>query len=298
MAQSLTLVFLCLAVGAWARRSGRLPPQTPHVLNRLVLDVALPALVLKALHPLVLTTTLFWASSMLWLVMAGSFVLFFLLGRRRLGDKTAAALALTAGLCNTAFLGVPLIEGFYGQAGVGPAVVVDQMGSFLLLSTVALALAAFASGRSLEPGAVLAKVALFPPFLALVLALTTHPLTYPAWLEGTLGRLGELVTPLSLLSVGYQLRFSALRGRVRLVGAGLFYKLALAPLLVALIFHALGGRGMVFKVTVLQAAMAPMISAGIVATEYGLDATMADLMIGVGIPVSILTVPILKGLLG
>jgi malate permease and related proteins len=44
-----------------------------------------------------------------------------------------------------------------------------------------------------------------------------------------------------------------------------------------------------FQVTVFEAAMAPMITGSIVAQEYGLDGELAALLVGVGIPISFLT---------
>jgi predicted permease len=38
--------------------------------------------------------------------------------------------------------------------------------------------------------------------------------------------------------------------------------------------------------------MAPMITAGILAHEYGLDPELGNLMVGIGIPLSLATVPI------
>ena len=40
--------------------------------------------------------------------------------------------------------------------------------------------------------------------------------------------------------------------------------------------------------------MAPMISSGILAVEFGFDEELAGLMVGVGIPLSFLTVPALN----
>jgi predicted permease len=48
--------------------------------------------------------------------------------------------------------------------------------------------------------------------------------------------------------------------------------------------------GLLFKVTVLQAAMAPMITAAIIAQEYELNSDLANLMVGIGIPLSFLTI--------
>jgi predicted permease len=46
------------------------------------------------------------------------------------------------------------------------------------------------------------------------------------------------------------------------------------------------------RVTILESAMAPMIMAAVVADEFDLDRQLANLMVGVGIPLSLVTVPL------
>ena len=66
----------------------------------------------------------------------------------------------------------------------------------------------------------------------------------------------------------------------------------LTLLIVVLIGMALGVGGMVFTIAVLQAAMAPMISAGILAAQNDLEPELANTVLGAGILLSFLTVPL------
>jgi predicted permease len=50
-------------------------------------------------------------------------------------------LILTAGLGNTSFLGFPIIEALYGQEGMKTAILVDQPGTFVVLSTLGIIVA-------------------------------------------------------------------------------------------------------------------------------------------------------------
>ena len=52
-----------------------------------------------------------------------------------------------------------------------------------------------------------------------------------------------------------------------------------------------------FKVTVLETAMAPMITGSIVAISNNLEPKLASLMVGVGIPLSFFTLAIWYGIL-
>ena len=101
------------------------------------------------------------------------------------------------------------------------------------------------------------------------------------------------LTPLALASVGFQLRLSHLRGKKPALGLGLFYKLALGPALIALLYTGImRGEGPTLQVTLFEAAMPPMISAGIVALDHDLDPPLVTLMLGIGIPLSFLTLPV------
>jgi predicted permease len=293
VSQLLGLLAASLILGAIARRSGRFPEQTALVLNAFVLNVALPALVLRAVHRLTLVPELLVAATTPWLVFGGSWLFFRALGPRLgFSPSTVAALVLTGGLSNTSFVGIPLIEGLMGQEGVRVAVVVDQLGSFPALASVATLFAARAAAQDTRPGALLRKVLGFPPLAALAVALLTHPLHWPEWVDVVLGRLGDMLTPLALFSVGYQLRFSGVKGRVGPLVLGLGYKLVLAPLAITLMLLAVPGMSrLTFEVTVLEAAMAPMVTAAILAADHGLDPELSALMVGLGIPLSFATVP-------
>jgi hypothetical protein len=292
----ISLLGVCLVLGALARRGGRFPPQTPPVLNAFILFVALPALVLRVVHRLEFRSELLAAAASPWLVFLCAMAFFRVLGPRLgLGRASVAALVLTAGLSNTAFVGLPMAEALLGREGLAVAVVVDQLGSFLLVATLAtyVAARAAAGGERVRPAELLRKVVTFPPFLALVLGLLLRPWAFPGWLDGLLERLGSTLTPLALFSVGFQLRFSGMRSRLGALALGLGYKLALAPALVVLGLYVVPEVApIVREATVLQNAMAPMVSGAILASEHELDPDLAALMVGLGIPLSFLTVPL------
>ncbi len=80
--------------------------------------------------------------------------------------------------------------------------------------------------------------------------------------------------------------------------AGLGWKLLLAPLLCLAIGRLAGVHGLVLTVGVLQAGMAPMISAAILADEYDLDPTLANTILSAGIVLSLISIPLGNWLLG
>jgi malate permease and related proteins len=93
------------------------------------------------------------------------------------------------------------------------------------------------------------------------------PLAFPPVLGQTLARIGDTLAQLELLSVGLQLHFDALREHRRLLCLGLGYKLLVRPaLVVALLWLSGAGPDMVSRVSVIEAAMPPMIGTAVVAS--------------------------------
>lgn len=298
---NIVLVIVCLLFGALARRSGRFPEATPAVLSRVVVGVALPAMTLLFVPRIAIDgraglVTVIAAIAAPWLVFALALAVLAPVARRRGWSRgTLGALVLTAGLGNTAFVGFPLIEALYGPDGLRTAIVFDQAGSFIVLSTAGAAFAAASAGRARpSPAALARRLATFPPFLAFVLALLLHGVVFPAAVVVVLDKLAALVIPLALLSVGYQLRVdrSVLARDGAKVTAALVVKLALTPLVVLLLLRAAGLRGEPADVIVAQSAMGPMVMGAVLATEEKLDPLLATLMVGIGVPLSLATVPL------
>ncbi|MDQ3263996.1 MAG: AEC family transporter [Myxococcota bacterium] len=296
MASVLALLVVSLAFGVLARRLPAFPENTPRAVNAVVLNLALPALVLRELHRVQLSPTLAVGAAMLWLQF-GLAALFFWALRRPLGLSRGAlgALILTGGLSNTSFVGLPVIEMVLGPEALGVGVFVDQLGSFLVMATLGITVAALASGGRADPKTIARKVVLFPPFIALAVALLTRGWPQPDWLQSTLDRLGLMLTPLALFSVGFQLKLEGLASRAGPLATGLAFKLVLAPLTIAAVLWATGAipvGSTAWQVTLLECAMPPMVTGGILAAEYDLDPPLAAAMLGVGIPLSALTLAV------
>lgn len=288
---NLILLIVCFAAGLFLRWTGRFPENTPAPLNGFIIHVSLPALTLLHVHRLQLDRSILYPALMAWLLF-GLGVLFFAgVGRlAKLPRATVGALIMVGSLGNTSFVGLPMIEAFYGKELLGVGIIADQLGTFMVLAILGIITATIYSSGEVSARAVVRRILLFPPFQALVIALLLRPFSYPEWLTPVLTKLGDTLTPLALVSVGFQLRLSHLRGTLQPLGVGLFFKLLLAPALLALLFvEVLGAHGPVIQVTIFEAAMAPMITAGIVAVDHNLNPPLVAVMIGIGIPLSFLT---------
>jgi malate permease and related proteins len=292
---NIALLVICFGLGIALRLSGRLPAGAPAALNGFIVNVALPALTIVTIQGLSLQPQIALAALMPWMLFAMGLAFFWGLGRMlKLSRSTTGALMLTGGLANTSFVGLPMIETWYGREYMGVGIVIDQLGSYLVLSTVGILVAGICrdAGASVNWRTVARKIAGFAPFVALIVAFALRPFDLPGDMVAILRRLADTLVPLALVSVGFQLRLSQIRGRIPVLALGLGFKLVLGPALVLLVLAGLLGQtGAVIRVTVFEAAMGSMIGAAIVAMDHDLDPSLVTLMVGLGIPLSFLTLP-------
>lgn len=297
---NLAVILSSFALGWGLKRLKIMPRDAATVLNRFIIYVSLPAITLNLVHQLLQSQTLGRQSllpiTMPWLFFALAALVFGLIGRKlKWSRPTIGALTLTAGLGNTSFVGFPLIETFYGKEGLATGVLVDQPGSFLVLGTLGIITATLYAGRDVSLQRVLKQVFLFPPMIAGMTAVLLMPVSFHHSVTEVLEKLGACLVPLALFSVGLQFELDPnhLKSERRFLTLGLFYKLFLGPIFMMMVYYlALGARGKTLEITLFESAMAPMISAGIVATEFDLNPKLSALMVGFGTALSLLTTPL------
>jgi malate permease and related proteins len=209
------------------------------------------------------------------------------------------ALILTCGLSNTAFVGLSLIEALHGKNDLGLAIVADQLGCFMMLAIGgAMVVATYASGERPTVKSITKRVLIFPPFVAFLIGLAIKAVGgWPEVADPILNRISSTLVPIAVISIGLQMRFKFAPGELSATIAGLGYKLALAPLGAVLLAAVFGIDGMTRVIGVLQASMAPMVSAAIMAEQNDLDPPLANLVLVVGIVASFITVPLINSLL-
>lgn len=290
--QEVALIVACLAIGALLRWSGRLPEGANKVLGGWVINVALPAAALDSVHGLTIGDGWWLAAATPWLgvlLAIGVLVPFCRAigwSRQRMG-----ALLLGAGWGDTSFVGLPMIAALAGRQWLGLGIVIDLFGSYLALSTAGLLIAAVASAGRLDWRDVARRIVTFPPFIAIILALATNDLPRPEWVSEIFRALSATLTPVALAAVGYALRLDRIRGHLAPLAVGLTFRLLLAPFAIVALYLLLGKAGdPVANIAMLEMAMPPMLGASIIALDHDLEPDLGALLIGIGVPLSMITI--------
>ncbi len=297
---NLVLVLVCLLVGILLQKVKQLPRDAHVVLNVVILHVPLPAIALLSIPNLEWDPALVSLCFVPWILFLFSYLIFRTLGSYlRWEASVVGCLILTAGLGNTAFVGFPVIEALFGREALKLAILLDQPGTFLIVSSLGIWIAVLHSSGRMRKRELARRIFLFPPFVAFLLSIVLGVSGWKAQgdVKTILEKLAAVLTPLALISVGLQLRFGELRDEAKFLSLGLGYKLLVAPLLIFTLYAYLEISPLMYKIAVMEAAMAPMITASILAASHGLAPRLAGLMVGVGVPLSFLTLPLWHALL-
>jgi len=305
--RALAPLFLLIVLGNVLRRVRVLHAAHVPILNGLVINVTLPALIFLALtHAPSLPASdarlplAFWLAEAV--TMAAAYGLGWLL---RLPRPTLGALMIVGVFGNTAFLGYPITLSLL-PSQFPATVLLDEFGCVIALYlSGALIGGAFGSQSGDWRGAML-RFARSPLLFSVIAALMVRLLPWPHGLSvlpapvvigGVLSHcltyLAQGTTPLILLSVGISLQP---RTALAAPGAALLpclLKLIVCPLAMWGACHLLGFHGELLRVGVLQAAMPTSVLASVLCAQNDLEGPLAVGVVFLTTTLSLVSLPLL-----
>ncbi len=294
----ITITFLL--IGMLIKRLPTFPDDTGTALNLFVIYISLPALVLLKTPELTFSRDLMVPAVMPWTMLLFAAALILILSKIFRWDRpTTGCLLLIIPLGNTSFLGIPMVKTFFGEKAISYALIYDQLGSFLGLATYgSLILAVYGTGDD-KPSiqSAIKKIITFPPFIALILAFALKSFPYPATVTHLLKMMAATLVPLVMVAVGFQLTLKLSRDVVSQLSIGLGIKLIIAPLVALFTCRIFGLEGEAVQVSIFEAGMPPMVSAGALAILANLSPALTAALVGIGILLSFATLPVLYQLL-
>ena len=291
---NLWILVLCFFVGYILKITKRIPENSHRTINAFILHISLPAQILLFVPKISFSSEILLPAGMAWIIFLLTFGILFIVNKFvHFNSKTFGCLLLTAGLGNTSFLGLPMIEVFFGKEFSSIGILCDQPGTFLVLSLLGIPLALQKSSLDTDYKLLLKKIITFPPFIAFITAILLSNISFPSQATSVLQRLGDTLAPLALFSVGFQFKLAGISRIKKELFLGLGVKMILAPLFILFVYMVLlKNTSMYSKISIFEAAMPPMITGGIVAIENDLNPELASAMIAIGVLVSGLTLPV------
>ena len=295
----MAVLFTFLAVGLLCAKVGWLDEPSGKKLNKLVLNVCAPSIVLASVlnteleYALSDILTLLWQSTALnTLLLLLGFVLSLLFFRRS-ADRSQLHLLITFG--NTVFMGFPVVSAVLGNDAI-----------FLAsMCSIPFNVFVYSIGVMLAGGKGSAKQyflrLLNPPFLAnfVAFALFLLNVRVPAPVIEVFDTLGSMVVPLSMMLIGLSLARLSLREifsdwRVYLLA---FFKLIVSPAAVFFIMGLFVRDPLFLSLFVIISAMPCASVLPILCGEYGGNEALASKGVFVTTLLSLATVPLMLGIL-
>jgi hypothetical protein len=253
-----------------------------------VIYVSLPATVLIQVPKIHLDLSALGVILTPWLLLPITVAIVFAMTRNH-PPHVRAALLLVMPLGNTSFVGIPIVHTLLGEEAIPYVLMYDQFGTFLMLSLYGAAVIARYETGTFHKRLIMKKLLLFPPFIFLLFALIFGEM--PQGSQPYLQLLSSTLVPLALVSVGYSMKFG---GEVDygLFSKALVLKLMIMPLIAFGILYTLGTDPLALKTAVLESGMPSMITAGALAIAAGFAPELSAALVGYGIIVSLVTLPI------
>ncbi|MBT9383701.1 AEC family transporter [Pseudooceanicola sp. CBS1P-1] len=300
-------IFALILTGYIARRSGALGPNATREINRLVITLALPALLFDIMAKA--QPAQIWHPGFILAFTGGCALIYAatLALRLRQGSHLADAAidGLNAGYANTGFMGFPLVLAIIGPAGM-PGALVATIITVCILFAIAIILIESglqAEGRRRD---ILRRTALslvknpllIAPVLGAIFLVTGLPLPKPA--DSFLKLLGGAASPCALIALGLFLAQNA--GRRPRAGVGvqsllIGLKLIGQPLLTWLIAVPLLHLPHDLALTaVLLAALPTGTGPFMLAEFYEREALLTGRVVLLSTLLSLLTLPVLMAL--
>ncbi|WP_448584045.1 AEC family transporter [Thermocrinis sp.] len=261
-----------------------------RILIDYVLFFSLPILSFKAGYDIQTSADILKVSSVAWASILACMLLAFAITKLlNLSNKETKTFLLISSFGNTAFLGYPYAYTYFGQEGLQVAIIYDNIGSFLLVSSLGVIIA---SGKLN-----LKEVILFPPFLGLILGFSMKGFNIPIALVKALDFVALSTLPIILFALGLSISVRGIKKNFKLALLAVFIKILMAFFTSLTVGKLISLHSVAMKVSILESVMPPMMFSAVLAIRYNLSPDLAFSAVGLGMLLSFVYVPLFVSLL-
>ena len=293
--ENFILILLAITVGYIIQRLNIFSKEAATILNQFAIYISLPAMILLQVPKLTFSIESLIPIIIAWSVMIISAVLILIISKFfSFSKEITGSLMLVSILTNSSFLGIPIINAYMGESALPYILVYDQLGTFIAFSIYGTFIVSFyTSKKEINFKIFTLKVLTSPPLIALVVALLLMGVEFHPVISKVLSSFANTIVPIALVAVGLQLQFKLPREDLKPFSVALFIKLLIAPIIAIIICKIFGWNNQSSIVSIMEAGMAPMITAGAIASMAGLAPRLSSAIVGYGILISFVTTGIL-----
>lgn len=293
--ENFILILLAITVGYIIQRLNIFSKEAATILNQFAIYISLPAMILLQVPKLTFSIESLIPIIIAWSVMIISAVLILIISKFfSFSKEITGSLMLVSILTNSSFLGIPIINAYMGESALPYILVYDQLGTFIAFSIYGTFIVSFyTSKKEINFKIFTLKVLTSPPLIALVVALLLMGVEFHPVISKVLSSFANTIVPIALVAVGLQLQFKLPREDLKPFSVALFIKLLIAPIIAIIICKIFNWNNEASMVSIMEAGMAPMITAGAIASMAGLAPRLSSAIVGYGILISFVTTGIL-----
>ena len=293
--ENFALILLAILIGYVISRLNIFSKDAPTILNQFVIYISLPAMILLQVPKLSFSIDMVIPIVIAWSVMILSAILILLLSKIfSFSREITGCLMLVSILTNSSFLGIPIINAYMGESALAYVLVYDQLGTFIALATYGTFIASYYSNKTqLTFKIITLKVFTFPPVIALITSLFLMGVEFNPIISKVLNSFASTIVPVALVAVGLQLKLKLPKEDLKPFSVALSVKLIIAPIIAIGISSLFNWNNQASIVSIMEAGMAPMITAGAIASMAGLAPRLSSAIVGYGILISFITTGVL-----
>lgn len=303
------LVFL-ISLIAFLRYLQILKKEDGVLFSRIVMHITLPAVVFSVLSH---SKALEWEYLLIAFYILFSeililFIAWFIGKKMHMNHAQLGTLMIVSAFGSSALLGYVLIGEMFpsNAAAISEAVIVSEFGVGVGLFTIGTMVAVYFGGNTVHQQTPLQSLIIFsksPLFLAIIAGLSYSAFNLPTDIPVikemflAIGLIGKANTFFVALTVGVLLEFKWVRSILPFVFVAIILKLLIAPLLVWFPVSLMEMSKLQLEIAILEASMPSAMLSVVLAAKYGCDAQLASKLVFITTVFSIITIPLLVGVL-
>lgn len=261
---------IMIMVGLFLKHFNFLNSSDSQVLNKIVVNIALPCLIFINLSKATINPdVMVLPVTAIFLVFMTAVMAYIYSRFRNYSKSTTWTIILASSMMNTAFIGYPVIMGVLGNEGFISSIFYDMAMALMFVLYAMILVGVFGGNKRKVIRDGLTFMPLWAVLFALIFNFFNIELGYV--LETSLGYLSQATIPLIMLSVGLTLDLNSVKSNISDTAFILFTRLLFAPILILIIYKALDIQSLIYNVAVLDSAMPIAMNCLVLSINYDLD---------------------------